>query len=190
MWRLLKTCSKLLGYLNKQKVRLWPKISKSFQYICLCLSPDRTRQNVNDLNVDYCRGWGNRRSGSSRDSNPVGLYWSSTHLVLCEPDEPCWTWAQIWVQALMSDYSLNWTKGSSAIQCCQWHHRPPPQRRWPSRSWEAFDLKYILDLWWRYRAETRPPNWPFSVNKRIFTKKRAFKNNYILNGLFYKNVEF
>ena len=50
----------------------------------------------------------------------------------CGPDEPSWTWTQIWVQAHMPDYSLNWTARSSAIQkwqrcqCC----------RWPSRSRE------------------------------------------------------
>ena len=56
----------------------------------------------------------------------------------CGPDEPSWSWTQIWVQACMSDYCLNWTARSSAIQrwqrcqcCCSL------TRRWPS--WlEAF----------------------------------------------------
>ena len=30
---------------------------------------------------------GRGRSGTSRDSNPAGLYCSSAHLVQCEPDE-------------------------------------------------------------------------------------------------------
>ena len=34
----------------------------------------------------------------------------------CGPDEPSWTWTQIWVKARMPDYSLNWTATSSAIQ--------------------------------------------------------------------------
>ena len=66
--------------------------------------------------------WG--RSGTSRGSNPAGLCCSSTHLVQCGPDEPSWSWAQIWVQSHISAYSLNWTARFSAIQggqrcqCC------------------------------------------------------------------------
>ena len=54
---------------------------------------------------------------------PASLCWSSAHLVQCGPDEPCWTLIQIWIQARMPDYSLNWTARSSAIQRrqrCQW----------------------------------------------------------------------
>ena len=46
-------------------------------------------------------------------------------LVQCEPGEPCWIWTQTWVQARMPDYSLNRTKRTNVIQCCQRHHRPP-----------------------------------------------------------------
>ena len=41
----------------------------------------------------------------------------------CEPDEPSWTWTQIWVQSRVSDYNLNWTARFTAIQewqRCQW----------------------------------------------------------------------
>ena len=48
-----------------------------------------------------------------------------TMLLQCEPDEPCRIWTQTWVQAQIPDYSLNWTKRSSAIQFCEWHYRPP-----------------------------------------------------------------
>ena len=78
--------------------------------ICLCL-PDGTWHKVNDPKIDY-RGW----SSMNRGLRPAGLCWSSTHLVQCGPDEPRWSWTQIWVQARMTDYSLNWTKRSSAIQ--------------------------------------------------------------------------
>ena len=56
-----------------------------------------------------------RRSGTCRSSSPAGLCWSSSHLVQCGPDEPSWTWTQIWLQTRMPDYSLNWTARSSAI---------------------------------------------------------------------------
>ena len=52
----------------------------------------------------------------SRGMSPAGLCWSSTLLVLCGPDEPSWTWTQIWVQARMPDYSLNWIARCCAIQ--------------------------------------------------------------------------
>ena len=56
------------------------------------------------------------RSGTSQDSTPAGLCWSSTHLVQCGPDEPSWTWTQ----ARMPDYSLNWTARSSGINRTDW----------------------------------------------------------------------
>ena len=55
--------------------------------------------------------------------------------VLCGLDEPSWTWTQIWVQACTSDYSLNWTARSSAMQGwkrCLWCSSP--SHWWPSRS--------------------------------------------------------
>ena len=45
------------------------------------------------------RGWEKEKLGSSRDSNPVRLCWSSAHLGQCEPDETCWTRTQTWTQA-------------------------------------------------------------------------------------------
>ena len=69
--------------------------NKIFHY----LPPDRTRHKVNDPKVDYSGdlGEGRERSGASRYSIPAGLCWSSVHLVQCEPDEPSWSWTQIWV---------------------------------------------------------------------------------------------
>ena len=70
------------------------------------------------------------------------LCWSSAHLVQYELDEPSWTWTQIWVQARVPDYSLNWTARSGTIQRgqkCQWCS--PPTRRWPSRNWRPYGLK-------------------------------------------------
>ena len=65
-----------------------------------------------------------------------------------QPDEPSWTWTQIWVQECMPHYSLNWTARSSSIQGwkrCQWCSSP--SRRWPSRSWGPFDIKSPMELW-------------------------------------------
>ena len=84
--------------------------------ICHCLPPDRTWHKVNDPKVDYGGDLGRGMWGTSRGSSPAGLYWSSALLVLCGPDEPRWSWTQIWVQACMSAYSLNWTARSSAIK--------------------------------------------------------------------------
>ena len=83
------------------------------------------------------KGW----SGTSRGLSLAGQCWSSDHLVQCGPDEPSWSWTQIWVQARMPDYSLNWTsssaiQGGQRCQCCL-----SPTRWWPSRSW---GLSYIF----------------------------------------------
>ena len=52
--------------------------------------------------------------------------------VQCGPDEPDWSWIQIWVQARMPDYSLNWTARTSAIQRWQRCQRcSSPTRRRP-----------------------------------------------------------
>ena len=72
-----------------------------YSYICRCLPPDRIWHKVNDPPVGL--KWG---------SNPAGLCWLSTRLVQCGPDEPSWSWTQIWVQARMPAYSLNWTARS------------------------------------------------------------------------------
>ena len=91
--------------------------------IVICLLP--TRQ-------DLTQGqWPEGRLlwGTSQGSNPVGLCWSSTHLVQCEPDEHSWTWTQTWVQVRMPDYSLNWTSKSIAILVSQWLLRAHPNKR-------------------------------------------------------------
>ena len=85
--------------------------------ICLCLPPDRTWYKVNDPKVDDSRNLGEGKVRStSRGLSPAWLCWSSTHLVQCGANETYWTWTQVWVQARMPEYSLNWTTGSSAIQ--------------------------------------------------------------------------
>ena len=80
-----------------------------------------------------------------RDSNPTGLCWPSAHSVQCEPEESCRRLTQTWVQAWKPDYSLNRTKGSSAIQCCQWHHRPPEGEQVEVGSHSASNLSLTLD---------------------------------------------
>ena len=65
----------------------------------------------------------------------------------CQPDEPCCSWTQIWVQAQMPDFSLNWTARSSAIkggqrcQRCSLH-----TQSWPCRSRGPFSLESAIDL--------------------------------------------
>ena len=84
----------------------------------------------------------------SRGSSPAWLCWSKAHLVQCEPDEPSWIWTQIWVQARMPGYSLNWKVRSSDIQRwqrCRWCSSPT--RRWPSRNPGPFGLKSAMEHW-------------------------------------------
>ena len=91
--------------------------------------------------------WG-FRLGTSRGLSPAGLCWSSASLVQCGSDEPSLTWTQIWVQACMPDYSLNWTARSRAIQGwqkCQWCSLPT--QRCPSQSGGPFDLKFAIEHW-------------------------------------------
>ena len=65
--------------------------------------------------------------------------------VQCGPDEPSWTWTQIWVQARMPDYSLNWTARSSAIQGWQWCQRcSSPTQMWLSWSQSPYSLKSVF----------------------------------------------
>ena len=112
--------------------------------ICLCLPPDKTWHKVNDLKIDYSEDLGRGRLGTSRSLSPAWLCWSSAHFLQYGPDEPCWTWTQIYVQTCMPDYRLNRTR-SSALQRCQWCSSPT--RRWPSRSWGPFGLKYAIEHW-------------------------------------------
>ena len=120
--------------------------------ICLCLPPGRTWHKVNDLKVDYSGNWEKVRSGSSRDTTLAGLCWSSAHFVQCEPNELCRTWTQSYVRARMPDYSLNWTKRSSDIKYCQWHHRPPEGG--PG----AIQSRICPWSWTPLRAEARQPS--------------------------------
>ena len=114
-------------------------------FISHCLPLDRTWHTVNDLKVDYRGCWGKERLGWSQDSNPAVLCWSLAHLVQCEPDEPCRTWIQTWVQARMPDYSLNWTKRSSAIQCYQKHYSPPKGGSAKTGSHSVLNLSLTCD---------------------------------------------
>ena len=80
---------------------------------------------------------GKGRSGSSLSLCPAGLCWTLAHLVQCGSDEGSRTWTQIWVQARMPDYSLNWT------QRCQWCSSPI--WRWLSRSQGPFGLNSTME---------------------------------------------
>ena len=115
--------------------------------ICCCIPPDRTRHKVNDSKADYSGDLEEAKVGHKPNSNPGKLCCSSTHLVQCGPDEPSWSWTQIWVQARTPAYSLNWTARSSAVQggqrcqyCCL------STRRGPSRSWGPFGLESAIDF--------------------------------------------
>ena len=115
-------------------------------YICHWLPLDKTRHKVNDPKVDYSGDLGEGKVGTSRGSSPTALYWSSAHLVQCGPDEPSWSWIQIWVQVRIPDYSLNWTARSSAIQGrqrCQ--YCSSPTQWWSNRSWGPFGLESAID---------------------------------------------
>ena len=50
---------------------------------------------------------------------------------------------QIWVQARMPDYSLNWTAKSQGWQRYQWYSSP--SQRWPSRSLSVSSLLWNID---------------------------------------------
>ena len=89
--------------------------------------------------------YGRRMLGMSRGSSPAWLCWSSAQSVQCWPYGPRWTWIQTWVQSRMSEYSLNWTTRSSAIQGRQRSQSySSPTRRWPSRTWGAFRSQVCL----------------------------------------------
>ena len=116
--------------------------SGRLSWICGCDWFDFT----SSASVDYSGGWGKGRSGSSRNSSPAGLYWSSAHLVQCEPDELCRTWLQTWVQARMPDDPLNRTKRSSVIQCCQRYHRSLESGPAEAGSHSASNLSLTLNI--------------------------------------------
>ena len=92
-------------------------------------------------------------------TSPAGLCWSSTYLVQCGPDEPSWSWTQIWVQACIPAYSLNWTARSSAIegeqrcQCCS-----SSTQRWPSWNQGPFSLESTIDFDTLSGMNARRPN--------------------------------
>ena len=113
--------------------------------ICLSFPPDRTWHKVNDPRVDYNGDLGEGKVEHEPSLDPCC---SSAHLVQCGLDEPSWTWAQIWVQIHMPDFSLNWTAKSSAIQGwqrCLWCSSTT--RRWPSWGRRPFGLKFAMELW-------------------------------------------
>ena len=116
----------------------------------------------------------------NRGSNPAGLCWLSTPLVQCGLDEPSWTWTQIWVQARLPGYSLNWTTGSSAIQGwqrCQWYSLPT--QSWLSRSRRPFDLESAINIRYPSGANVRRTRVLVlcemqSVSSRIWTRIAVF----------------
>ena len=120
------------------------------------------------------------KSNMSRGSSLAWLCWSSTHLVQCEPDEPSWTWTQIWVQARMPDHGLNWTALSSAIQGwqrCQLYWSLTWRR--PSLSRRPFGLKSAME------------HWPSSTNARQSADQSAKMTSLtILSSVFMKNGAF
>ena len=90
------------------------------------------------------------------------------HLVQCGPKKPSWIWTQTWVQAQMPDYSLNWTKRSSAIQSVKGVNvavrqpegspaRPGPARL--GRNREPFGLKSAIE----YDSPASSRNVPMSL---------------------------
>ena len=85
----------------------YPPLYRKEVDVCLCLPPDRTWHKVSDPKVDYNGDLGEGKVGHEPW---LELCWSSAHFV------HSWTWTQIWIQAHMPDYSLNWTARSSAIQ--------------------------------------------------------------------------
>ena len=80
-------------------------------FICLCLPPDMTWHKVNDSKVGLKWGLEEGKVGHEPRFDPC-----LATLVICSLSAMWAWWAQIWVQALMPDYSLNWTAKSSAIQ--------------------------------------------------------------------------
>ena len=128
--------------------------------ICLCFPPDRNWHKINDSKVDYSADWGRGRLGTYQGLSPAGLYWSLAHLVQCRPNGPSWTWTQIWVQACMPDYSVNWTARSRAIQGWQrFQWCSSLTWRWPRRSHGPFGLKSAIE------------HWPSSMDPRQSTEK-------------------
>ena len=103
------------------------------------------------------------------------------HLVPCGSDEPSWTCTQIWFQARMPDYSLNWTERSIAIQggprclLCS-----SSTRSWPCRGRRPFGHESTME------------NWPFGTDARqsaeqsgkIPTQSRPFYWTRYLRNLF------
>ena len=84
----------------------------------------------------------------SSGTSPARLCWSSAHLVQCEPDKPSCSWTQIWVQARMPNYRLNWTARSTATQrwqrCQCWSL---PSWKSPRQSQEPFGIKAAMEHW-------------------------------------------
>ena len=122
----------------------------------MCIFVFASYQTALDARSDNSGGWGRGRLSTSQGSSPAGLCWSSTHLVQCGPDEPSWSWTQIWVQAHMPDYCLNWTARSSAIQggtkasMLQLTHQKVAR---PSWNRGPFSLKSAIEHW---QSSTQP----------------------------------
>ena len=100
-------------------------------FICHSLTPDRTWHKVNDSKVGLL--WKLREQGVRLDPRLERCWTILVIGSLCAMwnDDPCWTWTQMWVQARMPDYSLNWTKRSSVILCLSMTSSPIRICSWP-----------------------------------------------------------
>ena len=109
------------------------------------------------------------RSGTSRGSSPAGLCWSSAHFVQCGPDEPSWTWTQIWDQVRIPNYSLNWTARSSAIQEETKVAYLKPVAFWPQVCHWPLTVRHRCQTV-RWKVSAWSSGWSNSVKLRVVLK--------------------
>ena len=127
--------------------------------------------------VDFSGGLGEGKVGHEPRLGPC---WSSNPLVQRGPDEPSWSWTQIWVQVIMLDYSLNWTVRSSAIQGgqrCQ--SCSSPTQRWPNRSWRPFDLESLISIPVRRECQTAQLKKAASKTKTVLFPTSQFRTSHL-----------
>ena len=131
-WKLMFTDNKqrklfrLYVFIQNEKVyrRLstgyWPNGNLSFLIIYLSLPTTRLDLIQGQWPEGWLKVWFRGGEGQTWTDAWTLLDFAGhqAYLVQCGPDEPNWTWTQIWVQGCMPDYSLNWTARSSAIQGC------------------------------------------------------------------------
>ena len=88
----------------------WEKVIKQLMkktalwgYLSL---PDRTSQNVNDPKVGSKWGLGEGKIQARAEARAQLFYAGHRPTVQWGPDDPSWSWTQIWAQARMPDYSI------------------------------------------------------------------------------------